>query len=505
MSTMSKALARTFAAFAAAVAVFALGMALAYAPAAAYAETTHDITITEPSGQVDTHSYDAYQVFAGTYDTESKQLQGITWGSGVDGVALLTALQSDPTIGSLFAGATDAPTAAAAMAKITDQSAEAEALAKVVGANLTDTKASSSNGTVTVSGDGYYFIKDVSEELTSDTYSKYILQVVGDTAVTAKDTTTTSHKFVKETNDSTGAVSEWQKVADYDMGDQVPFQLVGTVASDYADYSTYYFAFNDTYDKTQFGSPQNVKVYVDGVEVDAGAYKLETTDGGFDLVIDNLKQTAAHAGSTVSVEYTAELLPTASIGSAGNVNASHITFSNDSNQLGHKGKTPDETVIVFTYQTVVNKVNEAGQNLDGAGFTLYKKAADGTYAAVGDEQKTGHQFTFKGLDAGDYKLVETTVPAGYNKMADVEFAITSTLDNTNKALTALSGDVTTGKATFAGQVSDGSVTTTVENQSGSILPSTGGAGIAGMLVVGGIIVIAAAAGLVIRRRSAARK
>ncbi len=504
MSTMSKALARTFAAFAAAVAVFALGTALSQAPAA-YAETTHDITISEPSGQVDTHAYDAYQVFAGTYDSESKQLQGITWGSGVDGAALLTALQSDPTIGSLFANATDAPTTAAAMAKITDKSAEAEALAKVVGGNLTDTKASSPNGTVTVSGDGYYFIKDVSEELTSDTYSKYILQVVGDTAVTAKDTTTTSHKFVKETNDSTGATSEWQKVADYDMGDQVPFQLVGTVAADYADYSTYYFAFNDTYNKTQFGAPQNVKVYVDGDAIDSSVYKVNTTDDGFDVVIDNLKQTAAHAGSTVSVEYTAKLLTTANIGSAGNVNASHITFSNDSNQAGHKGKTPDDTVIVFTYQTIVNKVNEQQQNLDGAGFTLYKKGTDGNYTAVGDELKTGHQFTFKGLDAGDYKLVETTVPAGYNKMADIEFSITSTLDNTNKALTALSGDMTSGTATFTANTTDGSLTTTVQNKSGSILPSTGGAGIAGMLIVGGIIVIAAAAGLVIRRRSAARK
>ena len=84
------------------LAVFLLAVALV--PAAAFADTTtpHTITVSEPSGQVDTHSYEAYQVFTGTYDSASKQLQGITWGSGVDGDALLAALKADATIGSKF-------------------------------------------------------------------------------------------------------------------------------------------------------------------------------------------------------------------------------------------------------------------------------------------------------------------------------------------------------------------------------------------------------------------
>ena len=34
-------------------------------------------------------------------------------------------------------------------------------------------------------------------------------------------------------------------------------------------------------------------------------------------------------------------------------------------------------------------------------------------------------FTWSGLDDGDYKLVETTTPSGYNTIADIEFTISA--------------------------------------------------------------------------------
>lgn len=483
-------------------------MAMVLVPVAAFADATtpHTITVSEPGGQVDTHSYEAYQVFTGTYDAGSKQLQGITWGSGVNGDALLAALKADPTIGSKFTNATDAVTAAAAMSGITDKSSEADALAKVVAANLSSTKVSSSNGKIEVVGDGYYFIKDVSGSLTQDTYSKYILQVVGDTAVTAKDTTTTSKKEVKDTNDTTGVTSDWQNTADYDINDAVPFKLTGTVASDYAEYTKpYYFAFHDTHDKAQLGDPENVVVKIDGVEVNTG-YKLNIVDDGFDVVFDDLKQTTAHAGSTITVEYTSKLLEGANIGSAGNKNTSNIEFSNDSNNEQHKGKTPDDTVIVFTYKVVANKVNEANQPLAGAGFTLYKKDTQGTYQMVKEiAAGAGTTFEFKGLDDGDYKLEETTVPAGYNKLDDIEFTVTSVKDDAGKTLTSINGVAATGEVNLGTQkatvdTAAGSLTTTVVNKSGSTLPSTGGMGTAVLYVVGIALVVVAGVGFAIRHR-----
>lgn len=516
---------------AALAAVVAVVMALALVPTAALA-ATHTITINEPDGQQASHTYEAYQVFKGTYDSNSKQLTGITWGSGVDGDALLTVLKADPTIGKYFDKATDAPTAAAAMADITSRSADAEALAKVVAKHLTTIKYSTvENGEKTdkiaVDADGYYFIKDVTESLSNgDTYSKFMLEVAGgDVTITAKDSTTTSNKHVKETNDSVADTAEekagWRSVADYDMGDKVPFQLVGQVAADYGDYDTYYFEFDDTYNKDQLGEAKDVKVFVNGIQLNkeqltTAGYQLTQSEGSFTIAFNDLKKIVdavgnpvVHAGDDISVEYTAELLTGANIGSAGNVNTSHITFSNNPNNKDSKGKTPDHTTKVFTYQLVVNKVNEAQSPLPGADFTLYKlDKSDNTYKAVptsvdGKDLKTvsenGTKFTFKGLDEGTYKLVENKTPKGYNTMSDVEFSILSTTNDDEQTLTGLSGNKISGTAEFTASVDNGSLTTTIQNNSGSVLPSTGGMGTTVLYVAGAAIVVAAGVGLAIRR------
>ncbi|MST72777.1 SpaA isopeptide-forming pilin-related protein [Olsenella porci] len=505
-------------------ALASVAMAFALAPAA-LAETQHTITINEPNGQQASHTYEAYQVFKGTYDSNSKQLTGITWGSGVDGDALLRDLKADSTIGGSFDQATDAPTAAAAMAGITSGSANAEVLAKVVAKHLTTTKYSTvDNGQktdkITVDSDGYYFIKDVTESLSNgNTYSKFMLEVAGgDVTITAKDSTTTSNKHVKETNDSVADTAEekagWRSVADYDMGDQVPFQLTGQVAADYGDYDTYHFEFDDTYNPDQLGVAQNVKVFVKGKQLNAADYTLTQNDGSFKVVLNDLKKIVdehgtpiVHPGDDISVEYTAELLTGANIGSAGNVNTSHITFSNNPNNKDSKGTTPDHTTKVFTYKLVVKKVNEAQNPLSGADFTLYKlDRSDGTYKEVptqvdGVDLKTvekGTTFTFKGLDEGNYKLVETTTPKGYNTMADVLFTIQSTTDDDAQTLKGLSGDVTGGTAEFTPSVADGSLTTTIQNNSGSILPSTGGMGTTVLYVGGAVLAVVACVGLAIR-------
>jgi LPXTG-motif cell wall-anchored protein len=109
--------------------------------------------------------------------------------------------------------------------------------------------------------------------------------------------------------------------------------------------------------------------------------------------------------------------------------------------------------------------------------------------------------SFKGLDDGDYKLTETTTPAGYNTISPIEFTISAEHDanSANPALTSLSGNVTTGEATFTVEKDAGSLTTDVVNKKGSTLPSTGGMGTTVLYVAGAAIVVAAGVGLAIRR------
>lgn len=243
----------------------------------------------------------------------------------------------------------------------------------------------------------------------------------------------------------------------------------------------------------------------------------------FEVRFANLKEiTSVHAGSVISVEYTSMLNNQAVIGSTGNKNTSHVTYTNNPNdkQAGENGETPDDVVTVFTYQTIVNKVTKNpaydaskdtgktgtdsdGNNefipLKGAGFTLCKKNASGTYEAVGSELKGKDMttFTWSGLDDGDYKLVETTTPSGYNTIPDIEFTITATHDVSadNPTLISLSGG-----DKFTGVISTGVVSANIENQSGAQLPSTGGIGTTIFYVLGSILVIGAAVLLVTKKR-----
>ncbi|WP_288154241.1 prealbumin-like fold domain-containing protein [uncultured Sharpea sp.] len=130
-----------------------------------------------------------------------------------------------------------------------------------------------------------------------------------------------------------------------------------------------------------------------------------------------------------------------------------MTYSNNPNKggEGETGKTPDDKNIVFTYKAVVNKVDQEQKTLAGAAFKLEKKNNQGVYNLV-KSFTAGNDttFEFKGLDDGDYKLTETTTPAGYNTITPIEFTISADHDTTadEPALTRLSVTVTKGEATF---------------------------------------------------------
>ena len=519
-------------------------------------DTAHTIKITSDATQKEDHAYEAYQVFVGTYDTTSKQLKNFAWGNGVDSTALL----NDLTKIDAYKDCTTAAQVAAVLGSNNDDSAEAKAFAELVSKHLNATNKVTATGDKTngyelpVTGDGYYFIKDTTASLNAgDTYSSFMLQVVGDVNVKAKDSTTESSKKVKDADDTAGTTTDWQDSADYDIGDKVPFKLTGKVAADYDKYTKYTFIFHDV-ESNGLTFNNDAKVYVDGEEITTGfEVKTGLEDGcTFEVVFSDLKKvTSAKAGSVITVEYTSTLNENAVIGQKGNPNTSHIEFSNNPNgeQTG-TGRTPDDTVIVFTYKTTATKVDENKNALNGADFTLYKEVPAGTTNAKTGEaikanfdkkvkadaldnaksyveagKKTGstagNTFEFKGIDDGTYVLVETTIPAGYNAWAAQKFVVEAT-HNGNTAIDPETGKVAgkneyvltalTGESLF-GETGDGTITleaekadldVTIINESGAELPETGGIGTIIFYVLGSLLVVGCGIVLISKRRMESR-
>lgn len=364
---------------------------------------------------------------------------------------------------------------------------------------------------------GYYLIAETKTGDEGDTYSLVMLDTAGNDSVTVttKEDRPELEKKVKEKNDSTGAESDWQDAADYDIGDNVPFQLTGTVDAKYDKYGSYYYAFHDTMSDGLTFNADSVTVTVDGTAVTTG-YEVVTEDFDdgctFEVRFADLKNIkAVKAGSKVVVNYTAKLNENAVIGEGGNTNVSKLEYSNNPYGDG-TGVTPEDKVIVFTYNLIANKVDGNNAPLEGAGFTLYKlDSTTGDYVAVGNEITGVTTFYFKGVDAGRYKLVETTVPAGYNKADDLVFSVEATYDTTsdNPELKTLVVKDASGKvvsegteAIFTATLRTGAVSTDVQNLSGTELPATGGIGTKIFYTVGAIIMIVAAVLLITRKRTA---
>ena len=497
----------------------------------------HTITITGNAG----HTYTAYQVFKG--EISGGKLTNIEWGDGVIDIEneyeadLLSELKKL----SAYSACNSAEEVAAVLQGFENDSDEIKAFSKLVNTWLTTTTAGTSTEnvvggvstyTIPVVGDGYYFVKDTGSIPQGHTNTEYILKVVSNVSIEAKDSIVTSEKKVMDKNDATGITSGWQDSADYDIGDYVPFKLSATLPNNYENYTSYSMTFHDyevfygTAPNTYAGLQLVMKntdypfvVKVDGVAIHENLYEVDMSSNGhctFEVKIPNVKLTSAKNNSVITVEYYSKLTADANLGALGNTNKMHVTYTNDVYQGGEKGTTKEDAVIVFTYQAVVNKVDQKGDPLTGAEFTLEKfvanasgtkeyKGVKGEWVAISSVKNTeGTQFSFKGLDDGEYKLTESKVPSGYNEIDDIYFTVTAEhdIESDSPALTTLTGNVATGTINFTPNVTDGTLTKTIENRQGATLPSTGGIGTTMFYVVGATLVLGAAVVLVTRKRMA---
>ena len=453
------------------------------------------------------HTYEAYQILSGDLSADKATLSNIKWGEGIKA-------EGQTALGG------DAVAYAKKLSDMGNNSSELKEQAQIIGANL-----ASASGSVTVTDPdaknvisnlkpGYYLIKDKDDSIQGqDSYTEFILHVTDDVNADVKADVPSVEKKVKDTNDTIGETTGWQDSADYDIGDDVPFQLTATLANNIESYKTYSLKFNDTLSKGLDYNNDAVIKLGDKVVTDSFTSSYDETAKTLTFTCDNILAFGAKNSDKIVVEYTAKLNENAEIGAAGNPNTVYLDFSNNPNigGEGDRGKTPEDKVIVFTYKLTVNKVDKDNKPLTGAEFSLFKKVkVDGKDELELVEVKKilstnpeGTVFEFKGLDDGTYVLRETKTPDGYNSIEDQTFTISAKHDENSDdpKLTALTGDVASGSIINLGvMLEKGELSTDVVNNKGSVLPSTGGAGRVAIYVIGAILVLGGGIVLVTKKR-----
>lgn len=517
------------------------------------ATTAFAATVTVPSdGILKNHTFTAYQIFSGR--EENSILSDVQWGDGINSDAFLAALKDDTTYGSLFADCADAAAVAEVLGANNTNTALANAVAKLAYTYKTGDGTGLTSGDNTLA-DGYYLVVDTTANVgEGGAYNTALLQVVGDISITVKTDAPTVEKKVLEDdkyNHDDGYGTGYNDVADYNIGDAVPFHLIGSVPN-MSQYDTYKYIFHDTLSTGLTLNGSSIKVYVASDK--AGTDKAEITgwtkevaDQSFTVSFTDLKNVSGVSqGKYIIVEHTATLNQSAAVGSTGNSNTVYLVYSNKPDASGsgdtnNTGKTPEDKVIVFTYELDTTKVDgeDNAKKLANAKFVLLNsngtkvaKITNGKFDGWQDLPTAGNDgkisadawsadtvltsaettglFSVAGLDDGTYMLREIVAPSGYNLLsADIIVVITATTTNgqtwtdglASSALTNL--EVTADGTAGTGVPNTGIASITVANNKGSTLPETGGIGTTIFYVLGSVLVLAAVVLLVTKKRMSA--
>jgi len=425
-------------------AVMVMGMTMSVSAANT---TPHTIEIANAT---DGYTYNAYQVFAGDYSEETGKLTNIDWGAGVDGDALLKALSQETLDGggdnpeyiAAFAGCGSAEAVAEVLANESDNSELAKSFAEVVGNYITTpagTTSTCQDGvyTISVTGDGYYFVKNA-DVPTDGTHTRYLLEVVDNVEITHKG------DVPEVTKEIDGGVTPSKD--DAAIGDTVNYIITGTVTDEIANYNEYYYVFTDTLSKGLTYTPDSVVVTIGEVPVTEYFYVNATTDGegvttlkvGIQdlLALKNVAdpQVTINAGTEIKITYSAVINENAVVNGDGNSNTVSLEYSNDPNNSGEgtdqppsddpnkpepnpdpnepTGETPEQKVTTYVTELTIKKIIGGvtpETALAGAAFRLEGKAGTTTniVKATGEIFKESQTGTYYKLNDGSYT---TTAP-----------------------------------------------------------------------------------------------
>ncbi|MBQ9027921.1 MAG: SpaH/EbpB family LPXTG-anchored major pilin [Lachnospiraceae bacterium] len=224
-----------------------------------------------------------------------------------------------------------------------------------------------------------------------------------------------------------------------------------------------------------------------------GTYSVEVTGQVITVTFTKDYLDRITTPTNITITYDAVLNGNAVSGETGNENTVELKYGDDPDN-----KSTDSSKV-FAAKIAVIKNDGNGRALPGAIFAL--KNSDGKYyskdATTGDvtwvdkvenatKYTSGAEGTldgeFTGLSDGSYVLEEVKAPDGYNEIDPDDPSLKITINEKEYDKTNLEKS------------------TTVINNAGTELPSTGGMGTTLFYVIGGVLVIGAAVLLIAKRR-----
>ena len=468
--------------------ILALAIAMAMVVAMALPAMAASIEVTDSA--TSNHVYKVYQIFTGTLTEKTDATTGEK-----------TQTLSDVKYGSNYTGL--------AGDKTTSDSADAEAkaietnntTAREFATNLKDgittngeisgaavaTLNKDNNFKATGLADGYYLIVDetgVTNLEDGDMLSRYIVQVIGDTALAPKKSTVEEHKEIKSDTHTPSDVTTDKTADDLSVGETVTYSIDATVPENAVDFDKFFFVINDTLSPGLTLNTTSFSVYYMN-----GSTKVTLTENandGYTLFVNDpesvtenrhaapdrgktfqiaLKNPKALAGKTIFVEYTATLNENAVIGETPNTNKTTVQYSNnpeqdydgeDTNNDGKPddltkniyGETPEQETKTFT-SSIRLKKTDGTNTLQGAKFKITGDSVK-TVLVTSDvfEEGTGTGYDYYKLKDGTYTTVAPAENDSYVLKGNAPGATTYNVDDGGYVRSGEGPDYTYTVATY---------------------------------------------------------